>query len=229
MGPGSPSSPAAPERLAQGMRLIVRKERPHPGAQLRITDVDGMRTRASRPTPQTGRSPNSSSVTGSGRGRGPRTGSGPPGPPACATCPCTTPPRTGSGRRSSRSRSTCWPGCPCSPSPAWPDSGKPRRLQLRLFSAAAQLITTGRRGILRLAQRWPWTRGSPPPSNDSRSCRPRLTSTSPPFRRQHHPPRAVEPGAHPTRQPGSWPAHHQLRKEKASTDSVDGLPRKSQG
>ena len=28
------------------MRLIVRKERPHPGAQLRITDVDGMRITA---------------------------------------------------------------------------------------------------------------------------------------------------------------------------------------
>ncbi len=29
-----------------GMRLIVRKERPHPGAQLRITDVDGLRITA---------------------------------------------------------------------------------------------------------------------------------------------------------------------------------------
>jgi hypothetical protein len=29
-----------------GMRLIVRKERPHPGAQLRITDLDGMRITA---------------------------------------------------------------------------------------------------------------------------------------------------------------------------------------
>jgi hypothetical protein len=29
-----------------GMRVIVRKERPHPGAQLRITDVDGMRITA---------------------------------------------------------------------------------------------------------------------------------------------------------------------------------------
>ncbi len=27
----------------KGMRLILRKERPHPGAQLRITDADGMR------------------------------------------------------------------------------------------------------------------------------------------------------------------------------------------
>src|SRR5687768_6306474 len=28
------------------MRLIVRKERPHPGAQLRITDIDGLRITA---------------------------------------------------------------------------------------------------------------------------------------------------------------------------------------
>ncbi len=27
----------------KGMRLIVRKERPHPGAQLRFTDLDGHR------------------------------------------------------------------------------------------------------------------------------------------------------------------------------------------
>ena len=26
-----------------GMRIIVRKERPHPGAQLRFTDIDGHR------------------------------------------------------------------------------------------------------------------------------------------------------------------------------------------
>ena len=26
-----------------GMRVIVRKERPHPGAQLRLTDIDGHR------------------------------------------------------------------------------------------------------------------------------------------------------------------------------------------
>jgi len=30
----------------KGMRVIVRKERPHPGAQLRITDADGMRVTA---------------------------------------------------------------------------------------------------------------------------------------------------------------------------------------
>ncbi|WP_206191222.1 transposase, partial [Streptomyces niveiscabiei] len=35
---------------------------------------------------------------------------------------------------------------------------EPRRLRLRLFSAAGQLVTTGRRRILRLAHHWPWTR-----------------------------------------------------------------------
>src|SRR5699024_12171659 len=30
----------------EGMRVIVRKERPHPGAQLRVTDHDGMRITA---------------------------------------------------------------------------------------------------------------------------------------------------------------------------------------
>ncbi|MGQ5579214.1 transposase [Streptomyces sp. ECR3.8] len=34
---------------------------------------------------------------------------------------------------------------------------EPRRLRLRLFTAAGQLVTTGRRRILRLARHWPWT------------------------------------------------------------------------
>jgi len=34
---------------------------------------------------------------------------------------------------------------------------EPRRLRLRLFSAAAQLITTGRRQHLRFTRHWPWT------------------------------------------------------------------------
>ncbi|MER7865935.1 IS1380 family transposase, partial [Streptomyces cellulosae] len=34
---------------------------------------------------------------------------------------------------------------------------EPRRLRLRLFSAAGQLVTTGRRRILRLGGHWPWT------------------------------------------------------------------------
>jgi len=30
----------------KGMRVIARKERPHPGAQLRLTDIDGLRVTA---------------------------------------------------------------------------------------------------------------------------------------------------------------------------------------
>jgi hypothetical protein len=39
-----------------GMRLIARKERPHPGAQLRITDADGLSScgTAAGPAPRTG-------------------------------------------------------------------------------------------------------------------------------------------------------------------------------
>jgi len=38
--------PARPDRLAGGMRVAVRKERPHPGAELRLEDVDGVRITA---------------------------------------------------------------------------------------------------------------------------------------------------------------------------------------
>ncbi len=37
---------SGPNPWPVGMRVIVRKERPHPGAQLRITDADGMRVTA---------------------------------------------------------------------------------------------------------------------------------------------------------------------------------------
>ncbi|MTE17549.1 IS1380 family transposase [Nocardia aurantiaca] len=40
-----------------GMRLIVRKERPHPGAQLRFTDVDGLRLTAFVTNTRTGQLP----------------------------------------------------------------------------------------------------------------------------------------------------------------------------
>ncbi len=46
--PGSPTSTGLLDLTGwpTGMRVIVRKERPHPGAQLRITDADGMRVTA---------------------------------------------------------------------------------------------------------------------------------------------------------------------------------------
>lgn len=51
---------------------------------------------------------------------------------------------------------TCGPGCRCAltgKARLW----EPRRLRLRLFTAAGQLVTTGRRRVLRLARHWPWT------------------------------------------------------------------------
>ncbi len=69
------------------MRLIVRKERPHPGAQLRLTDADGMRltcfatNTADRPIPEL-QLRHRLRVRAEDR---------------------------------SRAASTCWPGCRCSP------------------------------------------------------------------------------------------------------------------
>ncbi|MGF6889179.1 hypothetical protein ABIA39_008535 [Nocardia sp. GAS34] len=40
-----------------GMRVIARKERPHPGAQLRFTDRDGLRLTASATNTRTGQLP----------------------------------------------------------------------------------------------------------------------------------------------------------------------------
>ncbi|GAA3977198.1 IS1380 family transposase [Streptomyces marokkonensis] len=97
----------------KGMRLIVRKERPHPGAQLRITDADGMRiTCFATNTPDR---PIAELELVTGCVPAPRIASAPPGPPACATCPCTPQPRTRSGWRSCRLPSISWPGCRCSP------------------------------------------------------------------------------------------------------------------
>ncbi len=81
-----------------------------------------------------------------------------------------------------------------------------RRLRFRLFTAAAQLITTGGRRILRLARHWPWTS--------------EITTT------HTIPPGTAEPGAHPTRQSGHQPAHRLAQNTERSADSVGGPSRK---
>jgi len=91
----------------KGMRVIARKERPHPGAQLRITDIDGHRvtafltnTKAAAPARSC---PTSSSATGAGPGA--RTGSAPRRTPAYARSPWRASTRTRSG-------ATSWPSPP---------------------------------------------------------------------------------------------------------------------
>ncbi|MEW2122069.1 IS1380 family transposase [Streptomyces sp. NPDC005474] len=139
----------------KGMRLVVRKERPHPGAQLRITDADGMRitcfatNTADRPI---------------------------------AELELRHRLRARAEDRIRAARATGLRNLPLhhtAQNKVWLEivqialdllawmpmlalTGQtrlwePRRLRFRLFSAAAQLVTTGRRRILRLARHWPWT------------------------------------------------------------------------
>ncbi|MDT9701457.1 IS1380 family transposase [Streptomyces sp. P17] len=144
------------ESWPQGMRLIVRKKRPHPGAQLRFTDTDGMRltcfatNTADRPI---------------------------------AELELRHRLRARAEDRIRAARATGLRNLPLhdmAQNRVWLEivqialdllawmpmlalTGKarlwePRRLRFRLFTAAAQLVTTGRRRILRLARHWPWTR-----------------------------------------------------------------------
>ena len=94
---------------------------------------------------------------------------------------------------------------------------EPRLLRFRLFSAAARLVTTGRRRIL---HRTPWT-GEIPGALERLAFLPGpgLTSTFP-SRRQHHRPRTGEPGAHPARQSLHRPAHHQPWKAKRPANTA---------
>ncbi|WP_185014533.1 IS1380 family transposase [Streptomyces sp. AK010] len=140
----------------QGMRLIVRKERPHPGAQLRITDADGMRITCF--ATNTLNQP-------------------------IAQLELRHRLRARAEDRIRAARATGLRNLPLHDTAqnqlwleivqialdllAWMPmlalTGRarlwePRRLRLRLFSVAGQLVTTGRRRILRLARHWPWTR-----------------------------------------------------------------------
>jgi hypothetical protein len=100
------------------VRLIVRKERPHPGEQLHFTDLDGLRLTCFATNTQSGQL---ADLELRHRGRARREDRiETPATRDCATCPCTTPHRTRSGWRSSPSHSTSSPGCPCSPSPVTP-------------------------------------------------------------------------------------------------------------
>ena len=135
-----------------GMRVIARKERPHPGAQLRLTDVDGLRVTAfaTNTTPRPAAGPGAAAPPpGPRRGPDPhRQGHRPDQPAAARLRP---EPDLVRHRR-------CWPpssppGCSCSPctdhdARRW----EPKRLRLRLFTVPAALARTGRRVLLHLAR-----------------------------------------------------------------------------
>ncbi|MFD5066020.1 IS1380 family transposase, partial [Streptomyces sp. NPDC058394] len=139
----------------RGMRLVVRKERPHPGAQLRFTDADGLRL--------TCFATNTTDVP-------------------IAALELRHRQRARAEDRIRNARATGLRNLPLHDTAqnqiwleivqlaldllAWlpmlaltgkPRLWEPRRLRLRLFSAAAQLVTTARRRHLRFTCHWPWT------------------------------------------------------------------------
>jgi hypothetical protein len=137
-----------------GMRVIVRKERPHPGAQLRFTDVDGHRFTAF--------------ATDAGKGqladlelRHRRR----------ARCEDRIRNAKDTGLRNlplkgfAQNQVWCEIVALACELLAWTQMlalagaarrWEPKRLRLRLFSVAGRLARGGRRLRLRLAERWPW-------------------------------------------------------------------------
>jgi hypothetical protein len=139
----------------QGIRLVVRKERPHPGAQLRFTDADGMRITCF-----------ATNTTGT----------------PIAALELRHRQRARAEDRIRAARDTVLRNLPLHDTAqnqvwlevvqialdllAWMPMlaltgetrrWEPKHLRLRLFCAAARLVSTGCRCWLRLARHWPWT------------------------------------------------------------------------
>jgi hypothetical protein len=138
----------------QGMRVIVRKERPHPGAQLRFTDLDGHRFTCFATDATIGQL---ADLELRHRRR--------------AGCEDRIRAAKDTGLRNlplhgfdqnqlwcelvaMACELTAWMQTLAldAPARAW----EPKRLRLRLFSAACCLTRSGRRTRLRLATTWPW-------------------------------------------------------------------------
>lgn len=139
-----------------GMRVIARRERPHPGAQLRITDEHGWRITVFATNTRGGR---------------------------LADLEVRHRLRARAEDRIRALKDTGLRNLPLHEFDknqiwlelvhlaadlltwtqllAWPDSPartwEPKRLRLRLLAVAGRIITTGRRRILRLSRRWPWS------------------------------------------------------------------------
>ncbi|MYS86658.1 hypothetical protein GTZ85_42220 [Streptomyces sp. SID5474] len=136
----------------RGVRVIVCKERPYPGAQLWITDVDGNRcvcfvtnTAGGQLADLELRHRRRARAEDRIR-RAPR--------PACGSCPCAASRRTGCGANSSPLSASWSRGRRCSPRPA--KRGDGRSGSSASASSEPPLVRTGRRTIVRAAERWPW-------------------------------------------------------------------------
>jgi DDE family transposase len=138
-----------------GMRIIARRERPHPGAQLRLTDHEGWRitvfatnTRGGRPADLEVR--HRLRARAEDRIRGLKD-TGLTNLPLQAFAKN----QIGLELVQLAAELLTWTQLL-----AWHDqparTWEPKRLRLRLLAVAGRIITTGRRYILRLSHRWPW-------------------------------------------------------------------------
>ena len=91
---------------------------------------------------------------------------------------------------------------------------EPKRLRLRLFSAAGRLVRGGRRLRLRLAADWPWATQITTAITRLQALATRLTSRNRPYRPGKDNPRAR--GTPPTRRDSRAATHDRTRKSTAS-------------
>jgi Transposase DDE domain group 1 len=136
------------------MRVIIRKERPHPGAQLRFTDIDGHRFTAFATDAKKGQLADLE-LRHRRRAR-------------CEDrirCAKDTGLRNLPLKGSDQNQVWCEIVALACELLAWTQMlalagaarrWEPKRLRLRLFSVAGRLASSGRRLRLRLAERWPW-------------------------------------------------------------------------
>jgi hypothetical protein len=137
-----------------GMRVIVRKERPHPGAQLRFTDIDGHRFTAFATDARKGQLADLE-LRHRRRAR-------------CEDrirCAKDTGLRNLPLKGFAQNQVWCEIVALACELLAWTQMlalagdarrWEPRRLRLRIFAVAGRLASSGRRLRLRLAERWPW-------------------------------------------------------------------------
>jgi hypothetical protein len=137
-----------------GMRVLVRKERPHPGAQLRFTDIDGHRFTAFATDARKGQLADLE-LRHRRRAR-------------CEDrirCAKDTGLRNLPLKGFDQNQLWCEIAALACELPAWTQMTalagearrrEPRRLRLRIFAVAGRLAASGRRLRLRLAERWPW-------------------------------------------------------------------------
>ena len=139
----------------EGMRVIARRERPHPGAQLRITDHEGWRITVFATNTKGGRLADLE-VRHRHRARAEDRIRG------LKDTGLTNLPLHAFDKNQiwleiaqlayellTWTQLLAWAE---QPARVW----EPKRLRLRLLAVAGRVITTGRRRILRLSQRWPW-------------------------------------------------------------------------